>query len=162
MSKKGDENIHQLHEELSEILVRECTVVRHNEGLKKAIEGIKRIRERYKNIKLDDTSNDLNQTFIFANQFKGMLEIALVIAKGALLRDESRGGHFKPDYPERDDHNFLKHTIAAYDPDKSEPVMSFRDVDVRYFSVAKRDYKKKVTLESLDLSKIPTHLPAYV
>jgi succinate dehydrogenase / fumarate reductase flavoprotein subunit len=136
--------------------------VRQNEGLKKAIEGIKRIRERYKNIKLDDTSNDLNQTFIFANQFKGMLEIALVIAKGALLRDESRGGHFKPDYPERDDHNFLKHTIAAYDPDESEPVMSFRDVDVRYFSVAKRDYKKKVTLESLDLSKIPTHLPAYV
>jgi succinate dehydrogenase / fumarate reductase flavoprotein subunit len=162
MSKKGVENIHQLHEELSEILVRDCTVVRHNESLEKAVEEIKKIRERYKNIRLDDTSNELNQTFIFANQFRGMLEIALVVAKGALLRDESRGGHFKPEFPDRDDVHFLKHTIATYDPNREEPVMSFRDVDTRYFTVAKRDYKKKVTLESLDLSKIPSNLPAYV
>ena len=91
-----------------------------------------------------------------------MLEIALVVAKGALLRDESRGGHFKPEFPDRDDVHFLKHTIATYDPNREEPVMSFRDVDTRYFTVAKRDYKKKVTLESLDLSKIPSNLPAYV
>ncbi|MBM3194365.1 MAG: succinate dehydrogenase flavoprotein subunit, partial [Chlamydiae bacterium] len=162
MSKKGDENIHQLHEDLAEILVRDCTVVRHNGALEKAIEGIKRIRQRYKNIKLDDTSNELNQTFILANQFKAMLEIALVIAKGALLRDESRGGHFKPEFPERDDAHFLKHTIASFEPSEDEPSIIFRDVDARYFPIAKRDYKKKVTLESLDLSKIPQHLPSYV
>jgi len=88
------------------------------------------------------------------------LELALVIAKGALLRDESRGGHYKPAFPERDDKHFLKHTIATYDP--VEPKMSWREVDVRYFPLAKRDYKKKVTLESLDLSKIPKNSAAYV
>lgn len=162
MSKKGDENIHQLHEDLSEILVRDCTVVRHNKALEKAIEGIKRIRDRYKNIKLDDTSNELNQTFILANQFKAMLELALVIAKGALLRNESRGGHFKPEFLERDDENYLKHTIATFEPSLDEPKIFLREVDARYFPLAKRDYKKKVTIESLDLSKIPQHLPSYV
>jgi succinate dehydrogenase / fumarate reductase flavoprotein subunit len=162
MSRKGDENIHRLHDELAEVLVRECTVVRTNAGLKSAIDAIKQIKERYKNICLDDTSHELNQTYILANQFKSMLELALVIAKGAILRNESRGGHFKMEYPERDDENFLKHTIATFDPSSDEPDISYKNVDARYFPVAKRDYKKKVTLKSLDLSRIPEDLPSYV
>jgi succinate dehydrogenase / fumarate reductase flavoprotein subunit len=66
------------------------------------------------------------------------------------------------EYPERDDENFLKHTIATFDPSSDEPDISYKNVDARYFPVAKRDYKKKVTLKSLDLSRIPEDLPSYV
>ncbi len=55
----------------------------------------------------------VNQTYTFANQFDSMLELALVITKGALLRDEFRGAHYKPEFPERDDEHWLKTTIAT-------------------------------------------------
>ena len=68
----------------------------------------------------------MNQTYVFANQFASMLELALVITKGALLRNEFRGSHYKPEFPERDDKNWLKTTIATYDPNLDEPVISYR------------------------------------
>ena len=71
-----------------------------------------------------------------------MLELALVITKGALLRDEFRGAHYKPEFPERDDKNWLKTTIATYDPKKDEPVISYVPVDMRYLKPDPRDYSK--------------------
>lgn len=155
LSRKGKENVHLLHDELSDLMVRYVTVKRSNPDLKKAIDGIKRLRERYKNICLSDTGTTLNQTYAFAHQFDSMLEIALVITKGALLRDEQRGSHFKPEFPSRDDTNFLKTTIASYAPE--EPTITYRPIDTRHLKPILRDYQKakKVVPELLNIpSKI--------
>lgn len=140
LSRNGNENVYQLHDELAEILVLNATVKRNNKDLQKTLEKLKEIRERYKNINLQDTSSFANQTYIFANQFQAMLDIAFVIVKGALLRNESRGAHFKEEYPERDDKNFLKTTIAVYRED--EPEISYRPVDLRYLKPVLRDYSE--------------------
>jgi succinate dehydrogenase / fumarate reductase flavoprotein subunit len=140
MQRNGSENIHVLHEELSDVLIKHVTVKRNNRDLTKAIEAIKEIRERYQNICLDDKGSCLNQTYVFANQFSYMLEIALVITKGALLRDEFRGAHYKPECPHRDDKNWLKTTIAAYQ--NTEPEISYKPVDLRYLKPIERDYSK--------------------
>ena len=142
LSRKGKENIHHLHDELADLMVTHVTVVRSNKDLKEAIAKIKQIKERYQKISLDDRSHTLNQTYAFANQFQSMLEIALVIAKGALLRDEFRGSHYKPEFPKRDDENWLKTTIATYDPNQDEPVITYEPVDIRHVKPVERKYVK--------------------
>jgi succinate dehydrogenase / fumarate reductase flavoprotein subunit len=145
LQKKGPENVHKLHDELSDWMVRYATVKRDNPDLEKTIHKIKELRERYENIGLGDQGTTLNQTYVFAHQFKAMLEISLIIAKGALLRNEFRGAHFKPEYPERDDENWLKTTIATYE--KEEPKITYESIDTRHLDPIKRDYTKakKVT-----------------
>lgn len=140
LARSGTENVHKLHDEMADLMIRFVTVKRDNHDLEKVMVKLKEIRERYKNISLDDKGELMNQTFQFANQFRYMLELAMVITKGALLRNEFRGSHFKPDFPERDDENWLKHTIASYTPD--EPEITYSPVDLRYLKPILRDYTK--------------------
>ena len=153
MHRHGPENVHALHDELSDWMVKYVTVKRDNPDLEKTMSKIKELRERYRQITLSDKGNVLNQTYVFALQFGPMLELALVITKGALLRNEFRGAHFKPAFPERDDQHWLKTTIAEYDPTKDEPVISYRSVDTRHLDPIKRDYthakKMKPTLKNI-------------
>ncbi len=156
LSQEGAENVHQLHDELSDCMMRFVSVKRDNPSLEKAIQTIKEIRKRYENISLSDRGKTLNQTYVFAHQFKAMLEIALVIAKGALLRNEFRGSHFKSEFQQRDDVNWLKETIAVYDPNSDEPSISYEPVDIRHLDPIKRDYvtakKAKPTLKNIPSS----------
>lgn len=156
LSRNGSENVYKLHEELADLMIRNVTVKRNNKDLANTLEQIKELRERYRNISLDDTSAFANQTFQFAHQFRAMLELALVITKGALLRDEFRGSHFKPEFPERDDEHWLKTTLAEYAYE--EPQIKYKNVDVRHLEPIKRDYTvaKKVRPT---LKNIPEHLP---
>lgn len=146
-TRDGKENVHRLHDELADVMVKHVTVKRNNADLKKTLEVIKEIKERYKQISLDDHGSSVNQTYAFANQFGPMLELALVITKGALLRDEFRGSHYKPDFPERDDQNWLKTTLATYGVNQGEPIISYVPIDLRYLKPTARDYSKakKVT-----------------
>jgi succinate dehydrogenase / fumarate reductase flavoprotein subunit len=157
LSRSGNENVHQLHEELAKQMVSHVTVKRDNKNLKKTLDKIKELRDRYQNIKLDDHGTLLNQTYIFANQFRSMLEIALVITKGALLRDEFRGSHFKPEFPDRDDENWLKETIATYDPKGGEPKITYRPIDMRHLKPLKRDYVKAKRVKP-SLENIPKNI----
>lgn len=153
LSSHGKENVHQLHDELAKWMVDNVTVKRNNIDLKKTIDAIKEIRERFKHITLDDHSQFANQTLAFALQFGAMLDIALIITKGALMRDEFRGAHFKPEFPERDDKNWLKTTIATFDPKTDEPAITYEPVDIRHLKPILRDYSKakkvKPTLENI-------------
>ncbi len=153
MTRKGRENVYKLHDELADLMVAHVTVERNNRDLAKTIDGIKEIRERYKSITLDDTGSLLNQPLVFASQFDAMMELALVITKGALLRNEFRGAHFKPEFPSRDDAKWLKTTIACYEPGEDEPRISYRPVDLRHLKPILRDYTKakkvKHTLENI-------------
>jgi len=154
LERKGKENVHKLHMELSDLLVNNVTVKRNNKELALTLEEIKEIKERYQNISLDDTSRFANQTYAFANQFSSMLELALIITKGALLRDEFRGAHYKPEFPERDDEHWLKTTIANYDPSKNEPVISYEQIDIRHLKPSLRDYTKAKKVRP-ELENIP-------
>ncbi len=158
MARSGNENVFLLHDELSTMLVGSCTTLRNNKELAKTIEGIKSIRERYKNISLADHSQFANQTYIFAHQFQAMLEIALIVAKGGLHRDEFRGSHYKPEFPKRDDENWLKTTIATYDSAKDEPVISYRPVDLRYLDPIHRDYSTAKKVQPT-LNNVPQNIP---
>lgn len=158
-ARDGPENIYLLHEELSEQMVSHVTVKRNNRDLSRTIDKIKELRERYQRISIQDKGLFANQTLQFAHQFRSMLELALVITKGALLRNEFRGAHFKPEYPKRDDEQWLKTTIALYDPD--EPRISYEPVDLRHALPEKRDYTvaKK---HRPQLTNIPNTIPLVV
>lgn len=158
LSRSGPENIHALHDELADWMVKYVTVKRNNSDLAKTIDKIFELKKRYQHISLDDRSRFANQTYIFANQFAAMLELALVITTGALLRNEFRGAHFKPEFPEKDDVNFLKTTIAEYDISTGKPKISYEPVDMRHLpEPISRDYvsAKKVKPK---LQNIPAHI----
>lgn len=157
LAKEGPENVHKLHDELSDLMVRYASVKRDNPDLLKTLNQIKKIRERYKHIGMSDRGTTLNQTYVFAHQFKAMMEVALVIVKGALLRDEFRGSHFKPEFPERDDRNWLKTTIASYDKTKDEPIISYEPIDIRHLDPIKRDYTKAKKV-SPTLKNVPANI----
>lgn len=142
LERNGPENVHKLHDELADWMVRHVTVIRTNEGLSRTFDKILEIRARAKLAALDDRGRIVNQTYAFANQFEAMLELALVITKGALLRNESRGSHAKVGFPERDDAQWLKTTIATYNPDTKEPDISYVPVDSCYVDPVFRDYTK--------------------
>jgi len=142
MNREGDENVHRLHDELADTMISHVTVKRNNRDLQKALQKLKELKERYKHISLDDRGTRLNQTYVFANQFDAMLELSLVITKGALLRNEFRGAHFKPEFPYRDDKNWLKTTIASYDSNSDEPAIHYTSIDLRYLDPEVRQYTK--------------------
>lgn len=159
MSRDGGENVHLLHQDLARVMVKHVTVKRNNKDLRGALDKIKEIRERYKNISLGDRTRFANQTYAFANQFRAMLDLAMIITKGALLRDEMRGAHFKSEFPDRDDENWLKTTIATYDPNKDEPVIDYEPVDTRHLDPKgiKRDYTKAEKVKHT-LDNIPANI----
>lgn len=141
MSGEGDQNAYQLHQQLSHVMVRYCTVWRENSDLRKAINLLKEIREKYARLSLDDRGRFANQGYIFAHQLRSMIELSLVIAKGALLRNESRGSHYKREYPDRDDPHWLKTTVAHWS--EEEPEISYKPIDLRYWEPVLRDYSSK-------------------
>lgn len=139
-SRNGHENVHKLHEELADWLVANATVRRNNHDLKLTLDKIYEVQQRFKEISLADKTQFSNQTYIFANRFHSMIELAKVIVKGALCRNESRGSHFKDDFPKKDDEHFLKTTIATYKKGESEPSIEYKPVDLRYLKPIERDY----------------------
>ncbi len=157
LSRNGPENIHCLHEELSDWMVKYVTVRRENHHLQKTLAKIFELKERYKKISLDDHTKFANQTYAFANQFGPMLELAAVITKGALLRNEFRGAHFKPDYPKRDDQNWLKTTIANFSSINAEPQISYKEVDLRHLDPIQRDYTHAKKIQPT-LKNIPANI----
>ena len=119
-------------------MTEHATVIRYNKGLKQADEKIVELIDRYKNVNLSDRSQWANTSFAFARQLKNMLELSRVIAVGALHRDESRGAHYKPDFPERNDERFLKTTKARYTA--SGPALEYEEVDTTLIKPRPRKY----------------------
>jgi succinate dehydrogenase / fumarate reductase, flavoprotein subunit len=140
LSMDGTENAYLLHKELGEWMTDNMTVVRHNDRLVKTYEKLTELQERWNNININDTQRWSNQGAHFTRQLKNMLYLAKVMTKGALLRDESRGAHYKPEFPDRDDEKFLKTTMAKFDPATGEPIITYAEVDVSLIPPRKRDY----------------------
>src|SRR5699024_237724 len=108
LNMKGEENAYQLHRELGELMTHNVTVVRENYKLVETDKEIVKLMERYHNINMDDTKQWSNQAAFFTRQLWNMLVLARVITIGALNRNESRGAHYKPEFPDRNDEEWLK------------------------------------------------------
>ena len=140
MKAEGNENPFLLWRELGDVMTKNCTVIRYNKNLKETDAKLVELLERYQRINLSDRTQWANTSFVFARQLYNMLQLARVIAQGAIMRDESRGAHHKPDFPERDDKNWLKTTKATFAPDADEPKFEFEPVDVSLIPPRTRKY----------------------
>ncbi len=138
---EGTENQYKLHEELGKWMTDNVTVVRYNDKLKATDEKILELQDRFKRISINDSNLWATQAVPHARQLKNMMELARVITLGALNRDESRGAHYKPDFPERNDDKFLKTTIAEWSSES--PILSYEAVDTTAIEPRKRDYSSK-------------------
>ncbi|WP_370295172.1 succinate dehydrogenase flavoprotein subunit [Rossellomorea marisflavi] len=143
MSMDGTENAYVIHKELGEWMTDNVTVVRHNDKLVETDKKIVELMERYKKININDTAKWSNQGAMFTRQLWNMLQLARVITIGALNRNESRGAHYKPEFPERNDEDFLKTTMAKFNASANAPEFHYEEVDTSLIKPRKRDYSKK-------------------
>ena len=140
IKQSGNENQYVLHQEMGKWMTDNVTVVRYNEKLKATDNKLLELMDRYKRISINDSNLWATMALPHARHLANMLELARVITLGALNRNESRGAHYKPEFPDRDDENFLKTTIAEYSGEG--PVFSWDPVDISLIQPRKRDYSK--------------------
>jgi succinate dehydrogenase / fumarate reductase, flavoprotein subunit len=138
IAQDGTENPMTIWKEMGEIMTEHVTVTRINKNLEAADYRLRALQERYGRINLSDRTKWSNQTLNFARELENMLVLARVVTLGALARNESRGAHYKPDFPDRDDANWLKTTRAKW-----------HDGDIH------------LTYEPVDISLIPPRVRKY-
>ncbi|MBF0142264.1 MAG: FAD-binding protein [Magnetococcales bacterium] len=131
-----------VQEELSNALNSYVSVFRTAEIMQKAAEVIPVVRAKFKKISLQDTSRQFNIELVRAIELGHLIDLAESIVKGALARTESRGAHFRNDFPKRDDANWRKHTLAHWDPKKEEVVLSYEPV--RTLGIPEYEPKERV------------------
>jgi succinate dehydrogenase / fumarate reductase flavoprotein subunit len=140
MKADGNENPFLIWRELGALMTENCTVIRYNKKCEAADAKIVELLHRFQKINLSDRSQWANTTIAFARQLYNMLQLSRVIAQGAAMRDESRGSHYKPDFPDRDDKNWMKTTKASFAPDLDEPKFEFEAVDASLIPPRPRKY----------------------
>jgi succinate dehydrogenase/fumarate reductase flavoprotein subunit len=134
----GDESYNDIRNEMKVIMTENCSVFRDAERLKVCIDTIKKLQERYKNGRITDRGKLFNTEIYEILELGNMLGMAEIIARGALNRKESRGGHYRTDYPKRDDQNFLKHSLI-YKTDEGMDIR-YKPVVITKHQPAERTY----------------------
>ena len=113
----GTERIGAIRKDLQELMDANVQVFRTDETLREALDEIAKLRERYNNVGIQDRGKRFNLDLLEAVELNFLLELAEVISVAAIHRKESRGGHFREDFPDRDDEGFMHHTMTYLDPD---------------------------------------------
>jgi succinate dehydrogenase / fumarate reductase flavoprotein subunit len=134
----GIENPYRLHAELADVMWNNCGIWRVQKDLFSARDQLDDLAARARQCALVDDSGWTNQAVPFTRSLINMVENAKAIVGGAIVRDESRGAHFKMDTPARDDAHWLKSTLATWTP--SGPTFSFEPIDTRYIAPRARKY----------------------
>ncbi|WP_151771658.1 succinate dehydrogenase flavoprotein subunit [Streptomyces abyssomicinicus] len=111
-SATGEERVADIRRELQDTMDANVMVFRTEKTIQAAVEKIRELRERYRNVSIQDKGKRFNTDLLEAIELGNLLELAEVMAVSALARKESRGGHYREDYPNRDDVNFMRHTMA--------------------------------------------------
>jgi succinate dehydrogenase / fumarate reductase flavoprotein subunit len=138
IANDGTENPMTIWRELGDIMTEHVTVTRINKNLEKADSQLRDLQVRYKKINLSDRTKWSNQTLNFARELGNMLILARVVTLGALQRNESRGAHYKPDFPDRDDANWLKTTRAKWI--NNDIQLTYEPVDISQIKPRPRRY----------------------
>ena len=113
----GTERIAAIRKDLQDLMDANVQVFRTDETLRAALDEISKLRERYNNVGIQDRGKRYNLDLLEAVELGFLLELAEVISTAAIHRKESRGGHFREDFPDRDDENFMHHTMTYLDPE---------------------------------------------
>lgn len=135
-------NPYQIARELGEEMTAASTVVKTGPRLEKALARLDELRDRYERVELDDPSGWTNQSLSFTRATGDMLVLAEAILRAGLLRRESRGAHYRKDYPERDDENFARTSIARFNPSTAKCDIEFIPVRAPLVRSRARTYGK--------------------
>jgi fumarate reductase flavoprotein subunit len=136
---KPTETIADLRNEMAESMEAGVGIYRDGDSIQKTCTKLAELRSRYSGIAVQDKSKVYNTNLIYALELKSMLECAQTMAEGALARKESRGSHQRLDHTERDDKNYLKHTLAYYEGE-GPPRIDYKDVVITKSPPGVRDY----------------------
>ncbi|MGH1394031.1 MAG: succinate dehydrogenase/fumarate reductase flavoprotein subunit [Trichormus sp.] len=138
MAQPGKYRINQVRQEFQDCMTEFCGVFRTEELMRQGWEKITHIQQKYSQIYLDDKGSCWNTELIEALELRSLMVVGQTILASAINRQESRGAHFREDYPQRDDANFLKHTMAYYSPTGID--IQYRPVAVTMFEPQERKY----------------------
>ena len=136
--RRGGENVFQLLNRLKRLMNDTAGIFRDPRALRKGLEMLADIRESYRRVTIFGSCVRYCQEMVVLVEFEHMLEVAEVILLGALKREETRGSHFRKDFPKRDDTSWLKHTIATWT--ERGPDVSYRDVQIGRYAPQERKY----------------------
>jgi succinate dehydrogenase / fumarate reductase, flavoprotein subunit len=136
-------NPYAIGRELGVEMTEACTVVRTGPRLEQCLRKLGELKERYSRLCLSDSAAWTNQSFTYARSVGDMLAIAEALALGSLERRESRGAHYRTDYTDRDDQNFMKTTVAKWDARERDVSVEFVPIDASLVQPTARTYGKK-------------------
>jgi len=138
LAATGSENAAGLRKELREVMMNKVGVLREQKTLDEAVEGVRELKDRYRNVSLQDKGGTFNMELLVVLELGYLLDLAEVTAVSAAARHESRGAHTREDYPDRDDENWLKHTLA-FRADGGV-TLKYKPVNVSFFDPKPRTY----------------------
>lgn len=138
IEQPGQYRIGQIRTTFQDCMTHHCGVFRSEELMKAGLEQLQQLQQQYSQIYLDDKSNCWNTEIVEALELRSLMVVGQIILTSALNRQESRGAHFRKDYPERNDIDFLKHTIAYYSPAGID--LQYQPVNITLFQPQERKY----------------------
>ena len=140
MEQKGRDNLGQIREEMRMLMTEKVGVFRTEEGISQAIEALEELKDRAGEATVSNKSLSMNQELIQRWELHNLLLVSMFIAQGALNRRESRGGHFREDFPERND-QFNYHTLA-YMTESGHVELGQRPIDMSIYEERQEHYEK--------------------
>lgn len=138
LEQSGQYRIHQIREAFQDCMTKYCGVFRTEELMREGLEKLLELQQQSSQVYLDDKGSCWNTEIVEAFELRSLMVVGRMIMASALNRLESRGAHFREDYPQRDDRNFLKHTIAYYSPMGID--IQYRTVNITMFEPQERKY----------------------
>ncbi len=138
LGRETGEDPYEIRRELRITMDENFHVFRNGEDMKKGLKKIRELKEKFKKVVVEDKQRVYNSDLIYTLELENMLDTAEVIAVGALAREESRGAHYRFDFPKRDDKKFLKHTLVYRGVDG--PIIKYSPVTILYWKPVERKY----------------------